>query len=319
MRKSRATFFAAVAASAALVLSGCAGNNEEDLGAIDEVGDTNILDAISEELTDVDTVVADAKDLFFDTGFYSFTYTETALDKAMTGEVSSTGVISFRDDGSCAFEAQGVQSLVDVDIPFTFVKNFTSTATLRLEGEAFDRVDPTEYEPLLGLKLSPLGPFPRSADFAGFCGLQSMSEYVERAERAPGTGAFNREKADGFVEKQLDVFYKDMYEKLGITDYTENEARDIVSRMYVGSEIMPVWDLIIEFGTDPETGVVTIRNGIPGETNYAEMIMTPLPSSARELNLEYVQDYSVTWDQQLDFFLEVYGSGDEYIKSRSGE
>lgn len=304
----------AIGIASVLALVGCAQPQEQNEGAIDEVGDSSVIDAIEDELTNVDNVTADSKTLFFDNGFYRFTYEETPLD-SNAAAVSAEGVISFRVDGSCAFDAAGEQKLGDGTQSFVYLKDFRNTGSLKYEDQNFDRIDPAEIESSLNLTLAPIGPFPRSADFAGFCGVQGMSAYVDRAGNAPGTGVINGEKADSFVSSQRDAYFTNIYETLGANEYSYEEAVDAMSVTYPGSEIMPRVDAEIRFATDPETGIVTIAIGEEGSTDVATLTMEPRSAGSEERALEYVQQYEGTWQDQLAFFIETYGSGDEYLAS----
>lgn len=316
----RVAVIASLISASALVLAGCAQPQEENLGDIETLGDTNVVDAIAEELENLDNSIADSKALFFEAGYYAFTYKEDVLDSDILETVNAEGYISFRENGTCAFDTRGTKTRVDgSNVEFTFIKSFNDTASLRFADESFNRMSPTEYEADLSLKLPVLGPFPRTADYAGFCGVQAMVLVVDRAERAPGTGVWNTEKGDAFVAQQLDLYYKNMFNKLGLEKVSESEARTVLEETYFGSDVMPIWDPVVEFQTDPNSGVVTIKSGVPGESNYAEMILEPLSAGSSERQLQYVQEYEVSWDDHLQFLIETYGSGDKFIESRSEE
>lgn len=305
----------ALALVASLTLAACAQPQEESEGGIDEVDGNSVIDAIEDELSGVDTVTADSKDLFFDNGFYILTYIENPLDEESSEVVTAEGIISFREDGSCAFDASGEQQLGDGTQAFTYVKDFSNSGSLKYEDQEFDFIDPAEIEANLSLVLSPVGPYVRSADFSGFCGVQAMSEYVDRAGRSPGTGDINGEKAADFLDNQRDAYYGDLYKRLGANDYTYEEAVELFSVTYPGSEIMPRVDSELRFGTDSETGVVTIEIGTEGTTDIATLTLDPRAGGSKERALEYVQQYEGTWGDQIDFFIETYGSGDEYLAS----
>jgi hypothetical protein len=301
---------------AALALSGCAQPQEEDEGAIDEVNGSSIIDAIEDELNQVDVVTADAKDLFFDHGFYNLAYEQYSGQEEQQDRVTAEGIISFKIDGTCAFEVTGDREFGDTVEPFTYVKDFQNTGSLRYESQDFDLIDPAEVETDLGLLLAPIAGYPRSADFAGFCGVQSMNEYVDRAGSAAGTGIISGEKSNEFVADQRQAYFENIYDTLGVSEYTLEEMIDILSVTYPGPELMPRFETDISFKTEPETGEVKVKMVSKDNEILAELTLTPASGGSSERALEYVQQYTGTWEDQLQFFVETYGSGDEFIASR---
>lgn len=294
-----------------LLLAGCSTDNGENPDDTVNTEENNTATAPTYEDKWGDEI---PEELLFPTGEYAFTYRENNTQEGLP-TWNGTGVIGFYEDGTCAFSFDGVKVTVEgEEIPYTIGKFRDDSPFMANQIIGYWTSDQLTIEADYRTNFPSMGAFPRHTNFGSFCSLQALDQITSFGAVERGNRVWTVEGGEEFAKKGKEWFLDYNLEILKIEEADKAEALEILELMYYGTENIFTFDGEVRVET-AEDGVVTIVNGIEGETSiFSEFIFTPL-TEEMVLEFETVGGLeTVTTRQMASGYLNEWGSGIEYLR-----
>lgn len=318
MKQNVKTGFAILAVST-LLLAGCASEDatspEETAAPGGEVNEVVEQIDYSEKWENESPA-----ELLFPSGDYTFTYSEDMKLDGMQNW-NGEGRISFYEDGTCAFDFNGLKVGFDgVETEYRLVKP-ADTYPLVETGEYGENKiwinDPLLIESSYRTNFPSMGAFPRYRDFASFCSLQKLGEIGQRGGAELGFFFWNPESGEDFATEGKEWYFDYMLDSLEIAPEDYKEAREILQLMYYGNENIFTYDGQGKVEVN-EDGTVVISTGLDNEDNLMTAVFTLTPTE-EELTVDIAtlnpDSSPATLEETMAAYISAYETGMEYLRS----
>lgn len=295
-----------------LLLAGCSSSEQVDSTDVDSNGETGIVNAGPTYVEKWDD--RRPEDLLFPRGEYSFTYKENNKESNLVSW-GGEGVIGFYEDGTCAFDFQGVRKNLDgTETAYQLGKYAVDSPFVHTAGTDYWTNDQLFIEADYRTNFPSMGAFPRHKNFASFCSLQALEDITTTGNAEVGQRRWTLEGGEEFATEGKEWYMDYNIYTLEIEETDKAEALGILELMYYGVENIFTFEGEIRITTD-ENGVVRIINGVEGETSvFSEFVLTPLDNPI-ELNFPTVEGMTPPLTvESAQGYRENYGSGIDYLR-----
>ncbi len=255
------------------------------------------------------------EDLLFPRGEYTFTYRENNTESNIPSW-SGEGVIGFYEDGTCAFDFEGIKTNQDgSETEYQLGKFAIDSPFVHAKGTNYWNNDQLAIEADYRTNFPSMGAFPRHKNFASFCSLQALVDITTTGNAEVGQRRWTFESGEAYAAEGKEWFMDYNLYSLKISEEDKAEALEILDLMFYGTDNIFIFDGEIRITTS-EDGTVTIINGVEGETSvFSEFILTPV-SEPLELSFPEVAGMSPPLTvESAQGYRNTFGSGIEYLRS----
>jgi hypothetical protein len=303
---------AAAIIAGSLMLAGCSSTEQVDSSG----GETNgVTDVVNAGLTYTEKWdERRPEDLLFPRGEYAFTYRENNTEASLASW-GGEGVIGFYEDGTCAFDFSGTRTNLDgTESIYRLGKYAVDSPFVHPDGTGYWTNDQLLIEADYRTNFPSMGAFPRHKNFASFCSLQALKDVTTTGNAEAGQRRWTLEGGGDFANEGKEWYMDYNLYILEIEESDKAEALDILELMYYGVENIFTFEGEVKIET-AENGVVTITNGVEGETSvFSEFILTPLEKPI-ELNFPEVEGMTPPLTvESAQGYQNAYGSGIDYLR-----
>jgi hypothetical protein len=303
---------AAVLIVGSLLLAGCSTSDQGEPSGGETNGGTDIVNAGPTYVEKWDE--RRPEDLLFPRGEYAFTYRENNKESALASW-GGEGVIGFYEDGTCAFDFKGTRTDLDgTETTYQLGKYAVDSPFVHTDGTGFWNNDQLFIEAEYRTNFPSMGAFSRHKNFASFCSLQALEDITTTGNAAVGQRRWTLEGGEKFAAEGKEWYMDYNLYVLEIEEADKTEALEILELMYYGVENIFTFEGEVRIET-AENGVVTIVNGIEGETSvFSEFVLTPLENPI-ELNFPEVEGMTPPLTvESAQGYRNTYGSGIDYLR-----
>lgn len=291
-----------------LVLTGCA-----DAG-VDASGENGNMMTPTELSYPEKWNNQEVQELLFPRGDYSFTYREVNSANVALSWAGS-GKIAFYENGTCAFDFDGVKSKNDgSEESYRLGKVATGNAAVRQPGKDYWINDQLEVEGEYRTNFPAMAAFPRFKDYSSFCALQRIQDLTLAGGAELGFLRWDVEKGKVFAAEGKEWYFDHNLHFLGISAEDKAEATRILELMYSAPNDIFTYDGDAKVEVR-ENGEVFITTGKEGETDvYAEFILTPVANKIVFDFADIEGSSPANVDESVKALAESYNGGINYLR-----